>query len=56
VLIAAACAVLVAGCGRSSPEEPGAPPVGIRREITGQWLFDAVLKGADEAGKSWMPR
>jgi len=44
--------VLVAGCGRSSPEEPGryAASASSRKSL-GNGFFDAVHKGADEAGK-----
>ena len=51
ILIAAACAALVVGCGKSAPEGPPRTRVGIVAKSLGNGFFDAVHKGADEAGK-----
>jgi rhamnose transport system substrate-binding protein len=50
-LIAAACAALLAGCGKSGPQPPARTRVGIVAKSLGNGFFDAVHKGADEAGK-----
>jgi len=54
MILAAACAVLaagLAGCGRKEPEAPGRTRVGLVAKSLGNGFFDAVHKGADEAGK-----
>jgi rhamnose transport system substrate-binding protein len=51
VLIAAACVALLAGCGKNGPEQPVRTRVGIVAKSLGNGFFDAVHKGADEAGK-----
>ena len=51
VFIAAACAALLAGCGKGGPEQPGRTRIGIVAKSLGNGFFDAVHKGADDAGK-----
>jgi rhamnose transport system substrate-binding protein len=51
LLIAAACAALLAGCGQSGPQQPARTRVGIVAKSLGNGFFDAVHKGADEAGR-----
>jgi len=51
VFIAAACAALLAGCGNGGPEQPGRTRIGIVAKSLGNGFFDAVHKGADDAGK-----
>jgi rhamnose transport system substrate-binding protein len=54
ILIVAACLVLaagVAGCGKSEPGKPARTRVGVVAKSLGSGFFDAVHKGADEAGK-----
>jgi rhamnose transport system substrate-binding protein len=51
ILVAAACAALLVACGKSGPEQPGRTRVGIVAKSLGNGFFDAVHKGADEAGK-----
>jgi rhamnose transport system substrate-binding protein len=51
--MAAVCAVLaaVAGCGNSEPAKPGRTRIGLVAKSLGNGFFDAVNKGAQEAGK-----
>lgn len=51
VLIAAACAAVLVACGKSGPQAPARTRVGIVAKSLGNGFFDAVHKGADEAGK-----
>jgi rhamnose transport system substrate-binding protein len=53
IFIAAACAVLavVAGCGSSEPAKPARTRIGLVAKSLGNGFFDAVNKGAQEAGK-----
>ena len=51
VFIAAACAVFLVACGKSGPQPPARTRVGIVAKSLGNGFFDAVHKGADEAGK-----
>ena len=53
ILVAAACAVLVAvaGCGKQEPAQPGRIRIGLVAKSLGNGFFDAVNKGAQEAGK-----
>ena len=51
VLVAVACAAFLAACGKSGPREPARTRVGIVAKSLGNGFFDAVHKGADEAGK-----
>jgi rhamnose transport system substrate-binding protein len=51
IVIAAACAVLLVACGKSGPQAPARTRVGIVAKSLGNGFFDAVHKGADEAGK-----
>jgi rhamnose transport system substrate-binding protein len=51
IFIVAACAALVAGCGQSGPAKPARTRVGIVAKSLGNGFFDAVRKGAEEAGK-----
>src|SRR5690349_14397721 len=54
MILAAACAVLAAGmvgCGKKEPAAPARTRVGIVAKSLGNGFFDAVHKGADEAGK-----
>jgi rhamnose transport system substrate-binding protein len=51
VLVAAACAAVLVACGKSGPREPARTRVGIVAKSLGNGFFDAVHKGADEAGK-----
>ncbi len=53
IVVAAACAALVAvaGCGNRQPAEPGRTRVGLVAKSLGNGFFDAVNKGAQEAGK-----
>ena len=41
----------VAGCSKTEPEKPSRTRVGIVAKSLGNGFFDAVHKGADEAGK-----
>ena len=51
ILVAAVCAALVVACGRSGPQPAARTRVGIVAKSLGNGFFDAVHKGADEAGK-----
>jgi rhamnose transport system substrate-binding protein len=54
ILVAAACAVLaagLAGCGRNEPAKNARTRVGLVAKSLGNGFFDAVNKGAQEAGK-----
>lgn len=51
IFVAAACAVLLVACGKGGPHQPGRTRVGIVAKSLGNGFFDAVHKGADEAGK-----
>jgi rhamnose transport system substrate-binding protein len=51
ILIAAACGLLLAACGKSGPESPARTRVGIVAKSLGNGFFDAVHRGADEAGR-----
>ena len=54
MILAAACAVLaagLAGCGKKEPGAPARTRVGLVAKSLGNGFFDAVHKGADEAGK-----
>jgi len=53
IVVAAACAVLaaVAGCGNSEPAKPARTRIGLVAKSLGNGFFDAVNKGAQEAGK-----
>ena len=54
MILAAACAVLaagLAGCGKKESAAPARTRVGIVAKSLGNGFFDAVHKGADEAGK-----
>lgn len=53
ILIAAvaALAVFLSGCGKSEPGAPSRTRVGVVAKSLGNGFFDAVHKGADEAGK-----
>jgi len=54
ILVAAACAVLAAGlygCGRNEPGKNARTRVGLVAKSLGNGFFDAVNKGAQEAGK-----
>jgi rhamnose transport system substrate-binding protein len=51
ILIAAACTLLLAACGKSGPESPARTRVGIVAKSLGNGFFDAVHRGADEAGR-----
>jgi rhamnose transport system substrate-binding protein len=54
ILVAAACAVLAAGlhgCGKNEPEKNARTRVGLVAKSLGNGFFDAVNKGAQEAGK-----
>jgi rhamnose transport system substrate-binding protein len=50
IVIAAACGAFLASCSQS-PEKPARTRVGIVAKSLGNGFFDAVHKGADEAGK-----
>jgi rhamnose transport system substrate-binding protein len=49
--VAAACAAFLVACGKSGPQAPVRTRVGIVAKSLGNGFFDAVHKGADEAGK-----
>jgi rhamnose transport system substrate-binding protein len=49
--MAALCAAFVAGCGPGAPDKPARTRIGIVAKSLGNGFFDAVHKGADEAGK-----
>jgi len=54
MILAAACAVLaagLAGCGKKESDAPARTRVGIVAKSLGNGFFDAVHKGAEEAGK-----
>lgn len=52
ILIVGVCALWVAtGCGKSEPAAPARTRVGVVAKSLGNGFFDAVHKGADEAGK-----
>ena len=54
ILVAGACALIAlsaAGCGKSEPAKPARTRVGVVAKSLGNGFFDAVHKGADEAGK-----
>jgi rhamnose transport system substrate-binding protein len=53
ILIAglASLATCLGGCGRSEPEKPARTRVGVVAKSLGNGFFDAVHKGADEAGR-----
>ena len=51
VLIAAAGAAFLVACGKSGPPQPARTRVGIVAKSLGNGFFDAVHKGADEAGR-----
>jgi rhamnose transport system substrate-binding protein len=51
ILVAAACAAVLAACGKGDPEHPARTRVGIVAKSLGNGFFDAVHKGADEAGQ-----
>jgi rhamnose transport system substrate-binding protein len=56
VIFTAACAALLiacglVSCGRGGPQQPARTRVGIVAKSLGNGFFDAVHKGADEAGK-----
>ena len=51
IFIAAACAVFLVACGKGGPQAPARTRVGIVAKSLGNGFFDAVHKGADEAGK-----
>jgi rhamnose transport system substrate-binding protein len=50
-LVAAACAALLAACGKNGPEQTARTRIGIVAKSLGNGFFDAVHKGADEAGR-----
>jgi len=49
--VAAVCAALLVACGKNGPLAPVRTRVGIVAKSLGNGFFDAVHKGADEAGK-----
>jgi rhamnose transport system substrate-binding protein len=51
ILAALACGTILASCGSGGPEKPARTRVGIVAKSLGNGFFDAVHKGADEAGK-----
>lgn len=51
ILVAAASAALLVACGKSGPEGPARTRVGIVAKSLGNGFFDAVHRGADEAGR-----
>ena len=51
VLVAAVCAAFLVACGKSGPQHPARTRVAIVAKSLGNGFFDAVHKGADEAGK-----
>jgi rhamnose transport system substrate-binding protein len=51
ILVVAVCAVLLVACGKSGPQQPARMRIGIVAKSLGNGFFDAVHKGADEAGK-----
>jgi rhamnose transport system substrate-binding protein len=48
--IASVAACLLPGCGRSGPEKPPGIRIGVVAKSLGNGFFDAVHRGADEAG------
>jgi rhamnose transport system substrate-binding protein len=51
ILVAVACAALLVACGKSGPEGPARTRVGIVAKSLGNGFFDAVHRGAEEAGR-----
>lgn len=51
IIVAAVCAALLAACGNSGPAQPARTRVGIVAKSLGNGFFDAVRKGAEEAGR-----
>jgi rhamnose transport system substrate-binding protein len=51
IFIAVVSAALLASCGQGGPPQPARTRVGIVAKSLGNGFFDAVHKGADEAGK-----
>ena len=53
IVVAVACAVLVAvaGCGKSDPGKPTRTRIGLVAKSLGNGFFDAVNKGAQQAGQ-----
>ena len=47
----AVLAASLSGCGKSEPQAPARTRVGLVAKSLGNGFFDAVHKGADEAGK-----
>lgn len=51
ILVAALAAVVLAGCGKGAPDQPQRTRVGVVAKSLGNGFFDAVHRGADEAGR-----
>jgi rhamnose transport system substrate-binding protein len=51
LLAVAVCAVMIAGCGKNTPDEPQRTRVGLVAKSLGNGFFDAVDKGGQEAAR-----